>query len=95
MPADATADGLGYRTCQCVRPGAAMRGVAMAGKLVQTVRRHGQRGMTTAEYAVGSVAVATGVGVLITLVQQPWFGDLIKKLIEMILDIIMGLLGAK
>ncbi len=67
----------------------------MAGKLVQTVRRHGQRGMTTAEYAVGSVAVATGVGVLITLVQQPWFGDLIKKLIEMILDIIMGLLGAK
>ena len=33
----------------------------MAGKLVQVVRRQrGQRGMTTAEYAVGSVAVATG-----------------------------------
>lgn len=68
----------------------------MAGKLVQVVRRQrGQRGMTTAEYAVGSVAVATGVGVLITIIQQPWFRELIKKLIELILDVIMGLLGAK
>lgn len=67
----------------------------MAGKLVQAVRRHGQRGMTTAEYAVGSVAVATGVGVLITLIQQPWFKELLMKIIEMIINLIMGILGAK
>lgn len=65
----------------------------MAGKLVQAVRRHGQRGMTTAEYAVGSVAVATGVGVLITLVQQPWFKELVMKVIELIIKIIVEILG--
>lgn len=67
----------------------------MAGKLVQAVRRHGQRGMTTAEYAVGSVAVATGAGVLITLFQQPWFRELVMKVLEMIVNLIMGILGAK
>ncbi|HAM45515.1 MAG TPA: hypothetical protein DCM67_10920 [Propionibacteriaceae bacterium] len=65
----------------------------MAGKLVQAVRRHGQRGMTTAEYAVGSVAVATGVGTIITLIQQPWFQEIIKKLMELIIQIITEILG--
>ncbi|HML49888.1 MAG TPA: DUF4244 domain-containing protein [Propionicimonas sp.] len=67
----------------------------MAGKLVQAVRRHGQRGMTTAEYAVGSVAIATGIGTLITLFQQDWFQELLKKIIEMIIQIILGILGAQ
>lgn len=67
----------------------------MAGKLVQAVRRHGQRGMTTAEYAVGSVAVATGIGTLISLFQQEWFRDLLKEIIEMIFKLIVGILGAQ
>lgn len=67
----------------------------MAGKLVQAVRRHGQRGMTTAEYAVGSVAVATGIGTLITLFQQEWFQELLKKIIEVIFQVVLGILGAQ
>lgn len=67
----------------------------MAGKLVQAVRRHGQRGMTTAEYAVGSVAIATGIGTLITLFQQEWFQELLKKIIEVIFQVVLGILGAQ
>lgn len=65
----------------------------MAGKIMKAVRR-GERGMTTAEYAVGSVAVATGAGVLISIFQQDWFQQLIKVLIEAILAAIKSLLGA-
>lgn len=67
----------------------------MAGKLVQVVRRHGQRGMTTAEYAVGSVAVATGVGVLVSVFQEPWFRDLLMKIVEMVINFILGIVGAQ
>lgn len=67
----------------------------MAGKVVQMVRRHGQRGMTTAEYAVGSVAVATGAGVLVSVFQQPWFNELVKKIVEMVINFILGIVGAQ
>jgi Flp pilus assembly pilin Flp len=66
----------------------------MASKLMAKVRRN-QRGMTTAEYAVGSVAVATGVGTLITLFQQPEFQALVMNLVKIIFQIIQALLGAK
>jgi hypothetical protein len=61
----------------------------MAGKLVKAVRR-GQRGMTTAEYAVGSVAVATGGGTLIWLLQQEWFRKLMQTIIEALFAAITG-----
>jgi hypothetical protein len=64
----------------------------MAGKLIRAMRRHGQRGMTTAEYAVGSVAVATGAGALITLFNQPWFQEVLKVLIEAIIKVIQQML---
>lgn len=66
----------------------------MASKLMAKIRRN-QRGMTTAEYAVGSVAVATGVGTLITLFSQQWFQDALINLIKFIFQIIQALLGAK
>jgi hypothetical protein len=67
----------------------------MAGKLVKAIRRHGQRGMTTAEYAVGSVAVATGAGALITLFNQPWFQDVLKTLIEVLVKVIQQMISGQ
>lgn len=64
----------------------------MAGKLVKAMHRRGQRGMTTAEYAVGSVAVATGVGVLIAVFNQPWFKDLLQALIGALFEVIKSML---
>jgi|MCHG01.1.fsa_nt_gi hypothetical protein len=63
----------------------------MAGKLVKAVRR-GQRGMTTAEYAVGSVAVATGVGTLVWLFEQPWFKELLKIIVKALFDVIQQMI---
>jgi hypothetical protein len=65
----------------------------MAGKRVKAVLRRDQRGMTTAEYAVGSVAVATGVGVLITIFDQPWFQELLKALVTALFEVIKQMLG--
>lgn len=50
--------------------------------------------MTTAEYAVGSVAVATGCGAIITILQQEWFQNLMKVLVEALVAIIKSLMGA-
>ncbi len=52
----------------------------MASKLMAKVRRN--RGHDTAEYAVGSVAVATAIGVGISIIDQQWFQDLIKALLK-------------
>lgn len=66
----------------------------MAGGLVRFVGRRDQRGMTTAEYAVGTVATVTIVGVLITILNNPEFrkllGDIIAELIKLILSLISG-----
>jgi hypothetical protein len=64
----------------------------MAGKLIKAAISRGQRGMTTAEYAVGSVAVATGVGVLGWLFQQPWFKELLMKIVEALFAAITGVI---
>lgn len=75
-----------------VRPsGRTSKGEVMAGRLLKAVRRD-QRGMTTAEYAVGSVAVATGAGVLITIFSQPWFNGLLQALIMALFKVIEQLL---
>ncbi|HIT77101.1 MAG TPA: DUF4244 domain-containing protein [Candidatus Avipropionibacterium avicola] len=49
-----------------------------------------ERGMTTAEYAVGTVATVTAAGVLITIFQQPWFQELLIKLIKLIIELVTG-----
>ena len=54
--------------------------------------RHGsERGMTTAEYTVGTLGACTVGGVLVKIGQSEWFGDLVKDLLEKIPGLIPGL----
>lgn len=52
-------------------------------KLIAPLRRTGERGMTTAEYAVGTVAACGFAGVLYKLVQSDtvvgWITDIVSK----------------
>jgi len=50
-------------------------------------RRHSEAGMTTAEYTVGTLGACSVAAVLIKIAQTPWFGDLIKSLLENITGI--------
>ncbi len=54
----------------------------------------GQRGMTTAEYAVGTVATVTIVGVLISILNNEEFrkllGTIVAELFKLILSVISG-----
>ena len=43
-------------------------------------RTREERGMTTAEYAVGTVASCGFAGVLVKLLSEPWVQDLLKDL---------------
>jgi hypothetical protein len=55
-------------------------------------RRHSsERGMTTAEYTVGTLGACTVGGVLVKIGQSEWFGDLVKDLLEKIPGMIPGL----
>jgi hypothetical protein len=45
-------------------------------------RTRDERGMTTAEYAVGTVASCGFAGVLVKLLTEPWVQDLLKNLFE-------------
>ena len=57
-------------------------------------RRRDPRGMTTAEYAVGTVATVSMVGVLIGILNNPDFQrilwELIKAIIQVILRVVLG-----
>ncbi|UPK75505.1 DUF4244 domain-containing protein [Nocardioidaceae bacterium SCSIO 66511] len=44
--------------------------------------RRDDSGMSTAEYAVGTVGACGLGGVLVKLAQSPWFGDLVKGVID-------------
>lgn len=46
-----------------------------------------EAGMTTAEYAVGTLGACSIAAILIKLAQTPWFGDLIKNLLNNITGI--------
>ena len=46
-----------------------------------------EAGMTTAEYTVGTLGACSVAAVLIKIAQTPWFGDLIKGLLENIVGI--------
>ncbi|MFZ0140431.1 MAG: DUF4244 domain-containing protein [Aeromicrobium sp.] len=54
-------------------------------------RHHAERGMTTAEYTVGTLGACTVGGVLVKIGQSEWFGDLVKSLLEKIPGLIPGL----
>jgi hypothetical protein len=41
-------------------------------------------GMTTSEYAVGTLGACTIGGVLVKIGQSEWFGDMVKGLIDRI-----------
>lgn len=50
--------------------------------------RRSERGMTTAEYTVGTLGACTIGGVLVKIGQSPWFGELVEDLIKKIPDIL-------
>ena len=50
--------------------------------------RRGERGMTTAEYTVGTLGACTIGGVLVKIGQSPMFGELVEDLIKKIPDIL-------
>ena len=66
----------------------------MTGAQAKVGRRRDQRGMTTAEYAVGTVATVSMVGVLIGILNNPDFQrilwELIKAVIQVILRAVLG-----
>ena len=56
--------------------------------LKKVERRRAERGMTTAEYTVGTLGACTIGGVLVKIGQSEWFGDLVKDLINKIPDLL-------
>ena len=40
-----------------------------------------EQGMTTAEYAVGTLGACSIAAILLKLAQTPWFGELVKSLL--------------
>jgi hypothetical protein len=62
--------------------------------LVRVDARRDQRGMTTAEYAVGTVATVSMVGVLIGILNNPDFSrilwEIVKAIIQAILRAVTG-----
>ena len=61
----------------------------MAVGLAKVVRRRDQRGMTTAEYAVGTVATVSMVGVLIGILNNPDFQRILWEIIKAIIAVVM------
>lgn len=57
-----------------------------------SLRRHDERGMTTAEYAVGTVATVSIVGVLLSIINNEEFRRFLWELIEAILRIIIQMI---
>ena len=56
-------------------------------------RRHDDRGMTTAEYAVGTVAAASFAGILIKVLTDPRVQELLIRLILWLLKTFTGMGG--
>lgn len=68
--------------------------VALALEQTATSRRkRDERGMTTAEYAVGTVAAASFAGVLIKILTDEQIQDLLLRLIMAILNFFMKVPG--
>lgn len=56
-------------------------------------KRRSQRGMTTAEYAVGTVASVSVVAAIIAVIRTPEFNQLFLTLIKLIFNGLPGLFG--
>lgn len=54
----------------------------------QSLISRAERGMTTAEYTVGTVGACTIGGVLVKVGQSQWFGDMVQHLLEKIPSIL-------
>ncbi|MDR1237281.1 MAG: DUF4244 domain-containing protein [Propionibacteriaceae bacterium] len=55
--------------------------------------QYDERGMTTAEYAVGTVASVSIVGILIAIIQNPAFRELVMNLVGLLFDLIVRAMG--
>jgi|CXWJ01.1.fsa_nt_gi Flp pilus assembly pilin Flp len=55
-------------------------------------KRRDEQGMTTAEYAVGTVATVSIVGVLLSIISNPEFRKFLSTIIEALLDIIIKMI---
>lgn len=51
-------------------------------------RRRRERGMTTAEYTVGTLGACTVGGVLVKIGQSDWFGNLVQDVLGRIPSIL-------
>ena len=65
----------------------------MAGGLVKAARVRDQRGMTTAEYAVGTVATVSFVGIILAIISNPDFRDAVWKIILVIIKVVIQAMG--
>ncbi len=55
-------------------------------------KRHDEKGMTTAEYAVGTVATVSIVGVLLSIINNPEFREFLMNLVEALLNMIIRMI---
>lgn len=53
-------------------------------KRITRILRRGEAGMTTSEYAVGTLGACTIGGVLVKIGQSEWFGSLVRDLFDRI-----------
>nr|WP_300143422.1 DUF4244 domain-containing protein [Propionicimonas sp.] len=65
----------------------------MAGDLVRVGGWHNQKGMTTAEYAVGTVATVSFVGIILAIINNPEFQKAIWQVVLAIIKVVMQTLG--
>lgn len=60
--------------------------------LIRRIRpRRGEAGLTTAEYAVGTLGVCTVGGLIAEVGKSEWFGKLVQDLLSNIPNIVKGL----
>ncbi|WP_222865812.1 MULTISPECIES: DUF4244 domain-containing protein [Aeromicrobium] len=60
----------------------------MINALRRVAARADERGMSTSEYAVGTLGACTIGGVLVKIGQSDWFGDLLQDVIGKIPDLL-------
>ncbi|MCA0306435.1 MAG: DUF4244 domain-containing protein [Actinobacteria bacterium] len=65
----------------------------MAGGLVKAARVRDQRGMTTAEYAVGTVATVSFVGIIIAIINNPEFQKAMWEVLAAIIKAVIQAMG--
>ncbi|MGV8910611.1 MAG: DUF4244 domain-containing protein [Propionicimonas sp.] len=65
-------------------------GLAKVGERATAGRHRDQRGMTTAEYAVGTVATVSMVGVLIGILNNPEFQRILWEILKAIIKVVIS-----